>query len=80
VDFGSNKTHANNEKIPKWLLEQAVSDPNQTAFAGWGSEFRSDRIVHLPFILHYPRVEINKITPNTIGYKQYQSSSTNIDY
>ena len=51
VDSGSNKTHANIEKITKWLLEQAITDPNQTPFAVWGSEFTSDRIVNLPFIL-----------------------------
>jgi hypothetical protein len=51
VDSGSNKTHSNIEKIPKWLLEQSISGPNQTPFSGWGSEFTSDRIVHLPLIL-----------------------------
>jgi hypothetical protein len=34
VNSGSNKTYANIEKIPKWLLEQAISDPNKAPFAG----------------------------------------------
>jgi hypothetical protein len=50
VDSGSNKTHADIKKIPKWLIEQALP-ANDAPFAGWGSEFTTKKIVALPFVL-----------------------------
>jgi hypothetical protein len=50
VDSGSNKTHADIKKIPKWLIEQALP-ANDAPFAGWGSEFTTEKIVALPFVL-----------------------------
>ena len=52
VDSGSTKTHANIDRIPKWIRDQSTQ-PNDghSSFVGWGAEFRVERKVKLPFIL-----------------------------
>jgi Retroviral aspartyl protease len=51
VDSGSNQSHANIEKIPNWIIKQATINSPENSFIGWGSEFKPEKVVELPFIM-----------------------------
>jgi hypothetical protein len=51
IDSGSNKSHGKLDKMPKWIREQAIPTADQAPFIGWGSEFKAEKEVLLPFKL-----------------------------
>ena len=57
IDSRSNKSHAKYNKIPKWIHDQATLTADQAPFIRWGSEFKADQEVILPF-------RLTQFTPN----------------